>query len=520
MERNEIVEIFEYLTNTHRRTWILEGTLSASLQSFNAITNHTTESSETVKYDGNRFYWEINTVLDDESPNQKRIFIWDGQWYSMYFKSAKRAVSTNNLMHTSPTITGCLTKGVVPWGYGIYSYEKLMNSDFNATEKENSGQKLIYLNITNNTGVGLSIVLDPAKDYAVLSNSISSDNTCITYTYLNYVIKGNQWVPSSILIERYLDCETKNDLACYDYWTFDYISTEKPREASFNAAYDTDSLIEYQAESTNRSLFCKYSPLVNTKELLYKKLEDLNSTNSTNKNCATLALKYTAESLGLQITDSNLAVLVDTSKNETNLLAMKQFANNIGLQSLAVQTNIRALNNMTDYKAILYLPWNKHYVVLSHIENDNVWVIDLASNSFCYNLPIAKFNFDSIEENVVALLISNGAVNLQNVYTEIPSEELREIVGSAGLEKYSCTDLIQAYNIEFCQPSPIPLIPCWGMYTVWYNRYGCIEDENGGECNGTDLVGSLSSACIEDPQAPGNCIIDGYWRPHYIRACQ
>ena len=537
LERSEIVKILEHLTSNSRRTWIPEGTIEASLQSFNSMTGRTTESTETARYDGNRFYWEINTVLDatdkgqdanklpgeaDMRLNQKRIFTWDGQWYSLYFKSAKHVISTNDLTNTPPTITGCLTAGVTPWGYGIYSYEKLMNSELNASEAENYGQKLIHLNIKSPVGVKLSIVLDPTKDYAVLSSTVSSNNSCILQEYSNYVSKNNRWVPTTILIERYSDCQKAEKLVSYDYWTFNRISTEKPPEAAFNATYEDDSLIEYRPNSTNTALFCRHSSLIDTKDLLYKKLAALDNSGRYSQNCATSALKYVIESLGTRISDTNLAAVVNTIDGRTSLLAMQQFAGSIGLQSLALRTDVRLLNNMINYKPILYLPWDKHYVVFDHIENDYVWVIDLANNWFCYNIPLGKFISAGVEANAIVLLISNKTINIQGTYTEISHEELAKITGAAGSEfgKYSCTDLIQEYDIEFCQPSPIPLIPCWGRYTVWYNRYGCKEDENGGECTGTGLVGSLFSPCGEDPYYPGSCDITGEWYAQYIRACQ
>lgn len=71
LERSEIVGILEHLTSNSRRTWIPEGTIEASLQSFSSINNRTTESTETVRYDGNQFYWEINTVLDATDKGQE-----------------------------------------------------------------------------------------------------------------------------------------------------------------------------------------------------------------------------------------------------------------------------------------------------------------------------------------------------------------------------------------------------------------------------------------------------------------
>lgn len=112
---------------------------------------------------------------------------------------------------------------------------------------------------------------------------------------------------------------------------------------------------------------------------------------------------------------------------------MQQFVNNTGLQSFAVRIDVRILNNLANYKAILYLPWEKHYVVFSHIENDNLWVIDLANNWFCYSLPLEKFSSAGGESNAIVLFISNKAIDIQGEYTEISNKDLGEIIGSAGL---------------------------------------------------------------------------------------
>jgi len=135
-------------------------------------------------------------------------------------------------------------------------------------------------------------------------------------------------------------------------------------------------------------------------------------------------------------------------------------------------------------------------------------------------LPLEKFHSADTAANAIVLFISNKAIDIQGSYVEIPHGELANIIGATGSEfgKYSCTDLIQTYNIEFCL-EPIGLI-CLSSYTVWLNRYGCKEDENGGECTGTGLVGNITSPCVENPNNPGSCSITGNWYGQYIRACQ
>ncbi|MHB9069386.1 MAG: cysteine peptidase family C39 domain-containing protein [Sedimentisphaerales bacterium] len=535
LSRSETVQLISHLTSTLRWAWIPQGTIEATHESFNMAEKRTIKSTESIKYDGNKFNWEVDVVSEavdgqpnslarpDSYLNEKNVYVWDGRRYNMYFKKSKSAISTDNITDTPPTVTGCLTAGIVPWGYGFYAYEKLIDNEIDAAEIENNGQPAIRLIIKNSTGIKLSMILDKAKDYAVVQNVISSsaNKSCISQEYSNYVLKGGRWIPATILIERYADCQNSGQLISYDYWVFDSINIEKPRDAAFVVSYEQDTLIEYRSGS-DISLLCQYSPMINVQELVEKKLVAMNKSDGRyNKNCATSALKYVMESLEVNITDNNLAVLVDTSKAGTSLLDMQVFVREMGLQSLAARINVRALNRLSNYKPIVYLPWEKHYVVFSHIENDNVWVIDMAGNRLCYDIPLEKFVSAGIDTNTVVLFVSDKSMSIQENYTDISDNDLVEIVGASGtgFGKYSCTEVLQVYDIEFCQETPSPLIPCIGRYTVWANRYGCKEDVNGGECRGYALSGSLSALCGEDPYYPGSCSLIGTWRVHNIRAC-
>ncbi|MFA6186643.1 MAG: cysteine peptidase family C39 domain-containing protein [Phycisphaerae bacterium] len=533
LDRSETIQILSHLTSVPRWAWIPQGMIEATHESFNMAEKRTIKSTESIKYDGNRFNWKIDVVSDavegqsesqagtDSYLNEKNVYVWDGQRYNMYFKQSKSAISTDNLTDTPPTATGCLTAGIIPWGYGFYAYNKLINNEIDAAEIESNGQPSIRLTIKNSTGIKLSMILDKAKDYAVVQNVISSsaDKSCISQEYSNYVLKGGRWIPTTILIERYSDCQNSGKLISYDYWVFDNINTENPRDAAFVVSYEQDTQIEYRSGS-DVSLFCRYSPMINTQNLVEKKLAAIKQSDSKyNRNCATSALKYVIESLGTNVADNNLAVLANTSREGTSLLDMQTFASGMGLQCLAARINVRKLNGLTDYKPILYLPWGKHYVVFSHIENDNVWVIDMAGNRLCYDIPLEKFISAGIDTNTVVLFVSDKSITIQENYTDISDNDLADIVGATSTQ-YSCTDLLQEYDYELCQEGWSLLIPCTGRYTIWYTRHGCEEDVNGGECRGTALTGSLSALCGEDPYYPGSCGLIGNWRQHLIRACQ
>jgi hypothetical protein len=192
LEREEILQIFQELTSQPRKTWISAGTIEArhteyrasktmdanevneqinqKIQKYQANPNkperteslqkmrldaipfnirsrlsneYTMSSTVTVKFDGERFYWEIdaNSRTDSVQPgrelsdnfmtshfdlewNTKRIFAWDGEKYTTY--SLPGNCATIDLVDTTPHIVnGPLTAGVITWGYGYFTYERL-----------------------------------------------------------------------------------------------------------------------------------------------------------------------------------------------------------------------------------------------------------------------------------------------------------------------------------------------------------------------------------------------------------
>ena len=160
LERGEILQIFEQLTSQPKKTWISAGTIQAShleyrspkttdpkeinaairatVQSYQDSSNEsklveslrkmevdaipfnvryklsnesTMNSVVLIKFDGERFLWEINindrtdTVIPDKDTednfmarrfysdwNQRRIFVWDGESYTTYFLPGNHAI--------------------------------------------------------------------------------------------------------------------------------------------------------------------------------------------------------------------------------------------------------------------------------------------------------------------------------------------------------------------------------------------------------------------------------------------
>src|SRR3972149_2612936 len=104
LDKAQIQQIFQTLTDQPRKTWIPAGTIEAKHLEYKTSDGYVIESTVIIKYDGDRFYWEINIdshtkqTEPQESPksrfpqddsdlhwNKKRVFAWDGQRYTMYF---------------------------------------------------------------------------------------------------------------------------------------------------------------------------------------------------------------------------------------------------------------------------------------------------------------------------------------------------------------------------------------------------------------------------------------------------
>ena len=133
LDKAEILQIFEMLTDQPRKTWIPTGVVEATHLEYKQSKGYITESTVIVKYDGDRFYWEINVESSTEQPepqgssdgissrdtpdpncNKKRVFAWDGERYTMYFRPGNHAIITENPNDIPVTVNGSLTAGIVP----------------------------------------------------------------------------------------------------------------------------------------------------------------------------------------------------------------------------------------------------------------------------------------------------------------------------------------------------------------------------------------------------------------------
>ncbi len=531
LDRAEILQVFETLTRQPRKTWIPGGTIKATHSEYKSSDGYMTDSTVTVKYDGERFYWEIDvdsrkkhvesgtepagrTSQDsfDLNWNRKRVFVWDGERYTMYFRPGNHAIVYENPTDIPVAVNGPLTAGIVPWGYGIFTLENLTSAE-SVAEVDSEGH--IHLRLSRTGAPEIVFVLDPAKDYALLSSSMDyAGGSSVTKIYGDYELVSGKWIPTTIIIERHDDRKQPPELLSRDYWDFTFISPVIPQTNSFRALYEADALVEFYTPISSKALWYRYYSEVDTDSLLEKKLEIALTKDAQSQNCATVAMKHVLERLGKNVTDQELAKLVSGPNKSTSLYALRQFGRDLGFHCLAVKTDIATLKNLKDCQAILHLPAGNHYVVLEYIDDEYVWVIDLDSNKFFYRSGLREFGLTWSEGT--ALLVSDKLLDPDPNNTLISDSELGNIIGSTegGLTDFTCSAVIQVYKYLGC---PITDGPCVGRYWIWPDRLGCEPAPEGNTCNGTDMVGNRSSACIN--QGIGSCTVTGAWITQAIRAC-
>ncbi len=576
LERPEILQLLEQLTSQPRDTWIPSGTMEAVHEEYRAAkvsdevqikemvlknvaqyqanvdkperteylqklqldaipfntqyelaNEYTMISAESIKFDGQRFLWEISVEsrVDSVKPgrdlegnymtnefnvelNGHRVFAWDGENYIIYSPLAEHAYidSAGNMPHS---VNGPLTAGLIPWGYGYYSLESLSALQSEGLERTVDGQVQIVLTLNNDDGSQMSFVLDPSHEYAVVSCSISGrGSTIISKNYSGYQNISGQWVPTSIVLEKHEIGSQK--LLARDIWTIDMVDSGIPNDDDFKVEYKEDTVIEYASPINNQPLTYRHSSIADTDIILGEKLMFDSQEGIAQQNCATAAMKYALSRMGIYVNDSQLASLVGEPDNGTSLYAMKSFAEDLGLGCRAVKTDLETIKGLGNCQIILYLPQKRHFVVLESIDGDYARIVDLASRKFYYRTEASFFDMDWTTG--IALLLSNDVI--QDNLKDLDEDELTNIVGAAG---YSCTRWLQGAYVTFCQ-----LIGdlCTGYFTFYYERWGCEAAESGsGSCSTTWYYRRTRSPCVEDIFDPWRCTVTGNWTHYWMRAC-
>jgi hypothetical protein len=531
LDRTEILQILKTLTQQPRKTWIPTGTIKATHSEYNSSEGYVTDSTVTVKYDGDRFYWEIDVdsrkkqVESGTEPagrasqdnfdlnwNKRRVFAWDGERYTMYFRPGNHAIVHENPTDIPIAVNGPLTAGIVPWGHGIFTLESLSVAESSAVV---DSQGHVHLTLYKTGAPKMVFVLDPTKDYALLSCLMDyAGGSSITRTYGDYESVSGKWVPTTIIIERYDNSKQSPEPLSSDFWNLTSISPLFPPAESFRVQPEADALVEFYSPISSKALWYRYYSEVDTDSLLEKKLEIALTKDTQSQNCAKVAMKYVLERLGKNVTDQDLAKLVSGPNKSTSLYTLRQFVQDLGLHCLAVKTDIATLKKLKNCQTILHLSAANHYVVFEYVDDEYIWVIDLDSNKFFYRSGLKEFGLTWSEGT--ALLVSDKSLDLDPNSTLINDGELSNIIGSTegGLTDFTCSAVIQEYKYLSC---PITDGPCVGRYWLWPDRLGCEPGPEGHICNGTDFPGNYSSACIN--QGIGSCTVTGEWITQSIRAC-
>ena len=522
-EINKAVQQYNASTNKIVQTAELQK-MKLDAIPFNVRSNLSNEwamsSHVTVKYDNGRFYWEISVDSRQDSVkpdatlagnymtrqftlswNQRRIFAWDGQEYTTYSVSGGHA-NVDAAGKLQRAVTGPLTAGLIPWGYGRFTKANLDAAKISAKRNANG---TIDMTISHTDGTSTSLTLDSAKNYAVTKATLANGATTTTYTCSDYRQVAGNWVPYDIQIERQYVGEAgfNSKLPTSEHWSFSPISTTTP--SSFNVPVAANALVDYFSPITASSAIYVQSDMVDTRGLLAQRLA-FAAAEGAGKNCATAVLQQAALELGKSIPDSALARLVGEG-GRTSMYDMMRLAQSQGLFCRAVKTDLATLKNLDGAKAILHIPGKGHFVLLNEVTDQDVWLTDLSSKKFYYRQSIDFFPMDWSEGT--ALLLSTRPIPSQP--GALSDATLATIAGGAG---YACDDLLQEYAVYSCDDS---YTGCDGAVTVYWERYGC-RSAPSGSCSTQDMESSIESPCISDEVY--DCTITGEWYYGYIRACQ
>jgi hypothetical protein len=565
----EVQQILQQVTSRPRRTWIPAGTIKAMHQEHGAtkVTNPGTIQSEIaralqdyqnnpnkpektaqlqkmtldaipfnvryqlanaydmlsdveVRYDGNRFYWEINvTGRSDSIPldpslqgnfkvehyrqhellNRHRIFAWDGQRYTVHSASGNRA-TVDTAGRLPRAVNGPLTAGLIPWGYGSYTAANLAGTPVAAVR---TAAGAIEMTLTFGPGSAATLTLDPAAGYAVTKAVLThAGGSVTTYTCAGYQSYGGNWVPASVSIER-RNGSILSKLATSEQWTFTSVSTAPP--ASFNVPLPANTVVEFSSPLSGSPSLYIQSGTVDTEKLLAQHLAYIAAGSGTG-NCATAALRQVAAAFGKSLPAGALARLVGPD-GRTSLYDMKRFAESQGLFCRAVQTDLASLRNLDGVQAILHLPGQGHFVVLSGVDDRDVWLVDLSSRKFFYRRSADFFALDWPAGT--ALLVCDRPLGASGV--ELSDAVLAEITGSAG---WDCNTLLQEEYVSYCGG---PFTGCDSGIVVLYERWGCGSAPSGSCDDNQLMISSAQSACDVDPYY--ECSASGEWYYYYMNAC-
>lgn len=476
---------------------------------------------EVVKYDGERFYWDLTLVSRSDSIpldpalqgnwmvnhfkehevwNRHRIFAWDGQKYTTYFVDGGQATVDAASKLPRP-VNGPLTAGLIPWGHAKFSAASLAGAKVSAQETGTT----IKMTIGHADGTSTQVALDRSRAYAVTTATLTGANDfSVTYTCSGYQSIGGNWVPSTVTIER-KNCGEKNKAATSEQWTdIKVTSTSAPSLGSFNVPVALDATIEYLSPVSDSPAVYTNSYEVNMEELLAERLAYAAGTGSRVQNCATAALSHVAAEFGKSIPSNVLARLVGPD-GRTGINNMKQLAQSLGLYCRVVKADVETLKNLGRTKAILHIASKNHFAVLDRVDDMNVWLIDPSSKKFYYSQSVHFLPMDWTAGTT--LLVSDRPIQAQ--VPELPAAASAQITGGY----WTCNTLYQEEDWLGCTYLSGF---CMGTCTYWPERWVCGTVPSG-SCPWGTMLQRQEIACVPDPIY--ECTVGGSWYAWYMRAC-
>lgn len=535
----ETGQLLQTLTQQPRQSWLPYGMIEARHLQYQEFENKITDSTEIIYFDGQRYCWQVNlnpdqsldmnsAVLPDLSQtqkpsedfllNQSNLYIWNGQKQVRYYKSSGYAIVLLGQEESSAAAFGPPTAGIIPWGHGDCSLAVLQANSPSAYElmtPEGVRIRLEYTETKYRPAARVTFLLDPAIGYAVVSHSIENDLALLRNTYDSYMQAGSFRVPRKIMMERFDKRSGQPKLISYDDWQFENVLFEKPDESRFVANFEPGTVVEMQPSQSVKTFMYQAPQDRNIEPLLEDKISIISAEAEEAGNCATAAVSHIARKFSKTITHERLASMVTGDTRKTTLMSIKTALEEVGLECMAVTTDIESLSKFSNCTKIVHLPLSNHYVIVDQVEPEWVWVIDLVNRKFYWKKQMDEFLLEWNEGT--ALLVSDTPISvpLDSRFSYLNTIQLSQIEGG-DFGTYSCSDQLQITERVLCD-LPIGFL-CGGAYYKFYERYGCKEDANGSTCVGQQMVGYEFTHCINNINS--GCTITGIWQSRYIRACQ
>lgn len=474
------------------------------------LNKFTMTSDVSVQVDNGKFLWSITVTSRENSitpsaelednyytnnfkmfSNQERLFVWDSQKYTTYFKPINHAIITDN----ASAVNGPLTAGLIKWGYGIYSYENLSSISALATEIEQDGKVLIKLELTN-ANRNETILLDPAKDNAVISYNAVLAETEINITNTDFQQISGKWIPFGIAIEKFDITGEMPTLLSSKQWQITSVTDTLDIDPQFQVEFDYDAFIEdYRYDPILQYYNSPPAEPVAVKNIIDMKYRFVKN-NITN--CAFTSLGYIFNTLNIEMPE-------ELSKN-TGLVSLAEAASlcdKADIKNIAVNTDLESLKNIKDAQIILHLPEHQHFVVLSDIDDNYVRIIDLSSNRIIDRVRIEDFKQ---QWKGTALLVSKQNMNNMN-FAKIDTDKADKILGTGDCER--CGSSSGGGEVPCGSP------PNCGYHTIVYARKSCVYAPSG-SCSTSSMISRKSEPCEE---SGGGCVGTGNWTTYYGQFC-